>query len=447
MRHDNRSMSDPASHHPVPEPAASPVVTAGGSRWRIDTTPLRTSRDFRLIWGSGLVTYFGSIATYIALPFQIKELTGSLALAGLLGAAELVPLIVFGLYGGALADARDRKAMVVGTEAALLALTSVLLVNALLPDPRVWVLFVVAGLFASVDALQRPSLDAMIPQVVDHHELTAASALGAVRWDLGSIAGPALAGVLLTVAPTWSTYAFDATTTVVSLTLLVRLSHVSVPAEGATASLHAVADGLAYAWQRKDLLGTYAVDTVAMVMCMTTAIFPFFVVLLDAPWAVGLVFAAPSVGSLLVSLTSGWTGHVHRHGPAIAWAAGAYCLAMVCVGLAPGIWLALLALTVAGAADMVSGIFRTTVWNASIPDSMRGRLAGVELLSFSVGPTGGNARSGLVASAIGVRGAIVSGGLLGVALTLAAAAAMRDFRAYDDRTNPHAEARRTAAAG
>jgi MFS family permease len=412
----------------------------------VDTTPLRTSKDFRLLWASGLITYFGSITTYVALPFQVKELTGSLALAGLLGAAEVVPLVAFGLYGGALADARDRKRMVVSTEVALLALTCVLLGNALLPDPRVWVLFVVAGLFAACDALQRPSLDAMIPHVVRHDELAAASALGSIRFDVGSIAGPALAGVLLTAGSAWSAYAFDAVTFVFSLALLMRVSHVSVPAEGATVSLRAVGEGLAYAWRRKDLLGTYAVDTIAMVLGFTTAIFPFVAVTLDAPWAVGLLFAAPSLGSLLVSLTSGWTGHVHRHGLAISWAASVFCLAMVGVGLAPNIWLALAALVVAGAADMVSGIFRSTVWNASIPDELRGRLAGVELLSYSIGPTLGNARAGVVASVIGVRGAIVSGGVLGVVLTLAAFAAMRDFRRYDDRTNPHAVAQREASA-
>ncbi len=412
----------------------------------MDTTPLRTSRDFRLIWSSGLVTYFGSITTYVALPFQIKELTGSLALAGLLGVAEVVPLIVFGLYGGALADARDRKRMVIGTELVLLALTGVLLGNALLPDPRVWVLFVVAGLFAAVDSLQRPSLDAMIPKVVRHDELAAASALSAIRYDVGSIAGPALAGVLLTVGATWTAYGFDVLTTLASLSLLARISHVSAPPDGATASLRAVAQGLAYAWQRKDLLGTYAVDTMAMVLGMTTAIFPFLAVTLDAPWAVGLLFSAPAVGSLLVSLTSGWTARVHRHGLAIAWAAAAYCASMVCVGLAPNVWLALLALAAAGGADMVSALFRQTVWNSSIPDELRGRLAGVELLSYSIGPTLGNARSGLVASAIGVRGAIVSGGVLGVVLTLAAGAAMRDFRRYDTRTNPHAVAHRAASA-
>ena len=433
-------MTDPVAAVQPEHPSGPP------SRWRVDTRPLRTSRDFRLIWASGLVTYLGSITTYVALPFQVKELTGSLALAGLLGVAELVPMIVFGLWGGALADARDRKQMVVWSELGMLVLSGVLLVNALLPEPRVAVLFVVAGMFAIADSLQRPSLDAMIPNVVAPDQLTAASALGSVRFEVGAIGGPALAGVLLTVGDTWMAYAFDVGTYAVSLVLLVRIAHVTVPAADAMAGLRAISEGLAYAWRRKDLLGTYTVDVMAMVFGMTTAIFPFVAVTLDAPWAVGLLFAAPSVGSLLVSLTSGWTARVHRHGLAIAAAAATYGLMMALVGLAPSIWVALAALAAAGAADMVSGIFRDAVWNGSIPDELRGRLAGVELLSYSTGPILGNARAGLVASAVGVRAAIVSGGVLGVAATLAVTAVMRDFRCYDNRTNPHAVERRAARA-
>src|SRR5262249_38118078 len=151
------------------------------------------------------------------------------------------------------------------------------------------------------------------------------------------------------------------------------------------------------AWSRKDLLGTYTVDILVMFFGMTVAIFPFLAVELDAEWAVGLLFAAPAVGSLLTSLTSGWASHIHRHGIAIAIAASVFGLAMVGVGLAPTIWVARVALAVSGAADMVSGIFRSAVWNGSIPDELRGRLAGVEMLSYSIGPTLGNARSGLVA--------------------------------------------------
>jgi MFS family permease len=411
--------------------------------WRVDTTPLRESRDFRIIWTSGLVTYFGSITTYVALPFQIKELTGSLALAGLLSAVEIVPLVLFGLWGGAIADAFDRRRTVLVCELLMLFMSGGLLANALLDEPHVWPLFVIAGLFATADALQRPSLDALIQQVVPHRQMTAASALSSIRYSIGSIAGPALAGVLLTVGSTWMAYGFDVLTYVGSLLILLRLGHIAAPA-GDVASLRGVVEGIRYAVSRKDLLGTYAVDVLAMVFGMTTAIFPFVATVYGAPWAVGLLYAAESVGSLAVSLTSGWTARVHRQGRAIAFAATGFGLAIVCFGLAPNIWFALAALVVAGATDMTSGIFRTAMWNQSIPMHLRGRMAGVEMLSYSVGPIVGNARSGLVASATSVRFAIVSGGALCVLSVAAAASLMKEFRAYDDRSSPHAMQERAA---
>jgi MFS family permease len=411
--------------------------------WRVDTTPLRESRDFRIIWTSGLVTYFGSITTYVALPFQIKELTGSLALAGLLSAVEIVPLVLFGLWGGAIADAFDRRRTVIACELLMLLMSAGLLANALLDQPRVWPLFVIAGLFATADALQRPSLDALIQQVVPHRQMIAASALSSIRYSIGSIAGPALAGVLLTVGSTWMAYGFDVLTYVGSLLILLRLGHIAAPA-GDVASLRGVVEGIRYAVSRKDLLGTYLVDVLAMIFGMTTAIFPFVATVYGAPWAVGLLYAAESVGSLAVSLTSGWTARVHRQGRAIAFAAAGFGVAIVCFGLAPNIWFALAALVVAGATDMTSGIFRTAMWNQTIPMHLRGRMAGVEMLSYSVGPIVGNARSGLVASATSVRFAIVSGGALCVLSVAAAAALMKEFRSYDERSSPHAVQERAA---
>jgi MFS family permease len=184
-----------------------------------------------------------------------------------------------------------------------------------------------------------------------------------------------------------------------------------------------------------------------MVFGMSTAIFPFVATVYGAPWAVGLLYAAESLGSLLVSLTSGWTARVHRQGRGIALAAAGYGLAIVCLGLAPNIWFALGALVLAGAMDMISGILRSAMWNQTIPMHLRGRLASVEMLSYSVGPIAGNARAGLVASATGVRAAIVSGGALCVLSVAAAAALMREFRTYDNRTDPHAAQERAARGG
>jgi MFS family permease len=220
-------------------------------------------------------------------------------------------------------------------------------------------------------------------------------------------------------------------TYVVSLLLLVRIAHVTTPAADAVAGLRAIGEGLAYAWRRKDLLGTYTVDVMAMVFGMSTAIFPFVAVTLDAPWAVGLLFAAPAVGSLLVSLTSGWTFRVHRHGLAIAGAAATYGLMMAVVGLAPSIWVALAALAAAGAADMVSGIFRDAVLKTTTPDEMRGRLEGVSLSVVAAGPSLGDLKAGALASVTSVPFSIVSGGLACIVGVGVLAVAIPQLARYD----------------
>ena len=215
-------------------------------------------------------------------------------------------------------------------------------------------------------------------------------------------------------------------------------------------SLSGIVDGLRYAVGRRDLIGTYIIDIVAMLMAMPIVLFPALASeVFERPATLGLLYSAESIGSLLIAATSGWTSHVHHHGRAVVISAMVWGGSFGLVGLAPNIWWALLALVVAGAGDMVSGLFRGTIWNQTIPDSMRGRLAGIEMLSYWLGPLGGQARSGLVADPWTVRGAIASGGLLcvgGVALT---ARALKGFWSYDARTDEyavHERAVRAAAA-
>ncbi|MGA5700092.1 MFS transporter [Peterkaempfera bronchialis] len=407
---------------------------------RPDLAPWRSSRDFRLLWSAGLVTTFGSFLTYVAVPLQIKELTGSSLAVGLIGAVELVPMIVCGLWGGALADAVDRRKLVLASEAGLGLLSVLLLVNALLPQPLLWPMYVFVGLLSALDGLQRPSLDALTPQIVAHDQLTAAAALNALRWQVGAIAGPSLAGLIAATAGVRVAYALDAVTFAVSLLLLLRMRAVP-PALGAEKpSLGAIAEGLRYAWSRKELLGTYAVDIVAMLFAFPNAIFPFLADRLDASWALGLMYAASSVGGLAVSATSGWASRVHRHGRMVMAAAALWGAAITGAGLVGNIWLVLFFLALAGGADMVSGLGRSTLWNQSIPDGLRGRMAGVELLSYSVGPQLGQVRAGGMAAAVGVRASVWSGGLMCVVGVVGLVAALPRLLAYDARTDPHVAA-------
>ena len=399
----------------------------------MDFGPLRRRRDFRLLFVGQAVSLFGSEITYVALPYQAYHLTGSSLVVGLLGLADLVPLLCAAFIGGALADAFDRRRMMQLTELSFAAASLVLVGNALLPHPHLWVLFAVSVVQATLDGLQRPSLDALTPRLVERDELIAAGALTSFRMTLGGIAGPALGGVLLATVGLAPTYAVDTATFIVSLAALRMMRAVPPPPEAERPSLRRIAEGVRYAGSRQDLMGTYIVDIVAMFFGMPMALFPAAATHLGGPGVLGLLYAAPAAGSLIATVTSGWTAHVHRHGAAVCIAAAGWGAGIVVFGLAPGLGLALAGLVLAGGADMVSGIFRTTIWNQTIPDHLRGRLAGIEQVSYSTGPLLGNVESGVVASLASLRASIVSGGVLCIAGVAVAALALPAFWRYDAR--------------
>jgi MFS family permease len=251
--------------------------------------------------------------------------------------------------------------------------------------------------------------------------------------DTGAIAGPALGGVLIAVAGLSATYAVDVASFVLSLGALSAMRAVPAAADAEPPSVRAVVEGVRYARSRQELVGTYLVDMNAMFFGMPEALFPALAKRYGGPEALGLLYAAPAAGSLVVAMTSGWARRVHRHGRAIVLAAGAWGVAIVGFGLADALWLALGLLAVAGGMDAISGIFRATIWNETIPDRLRGRLAGIEMLSWSSGPLLGSTESGAVAALAGLRASIVSGGLLCVAGSVGLALALPKFWRYDSR--------------
>jgi MFS family permease len=400
----------------------------------LDLRPWRTSRDYRLLWSSGAVSVLGSFITYVTVPLQIKELTGSYLAVGAMGLVELVPMIVFGLYGGALADAVDRGRIVLLAEAGLALMSLLLLANSLLPHPMLWLMYVVVALAAALDGLQRPSLDALLPRIVPRDQLTAAIALSSMRFSVGAIVGPAIGGLIAATFGVSIAYTCDLVSFAIALSLLAQLKAVPPPSDADKPSLRGILEGLRYAGSRPELLGTYLVDIAAMILAMPNALFPFLADEIGAPWALGLMYAATSVGALAVTLTSGWTSKMHRHGLLVAVAAGAWGLAMAGAGWSKPVWLVLFFLVLAGAADCVSGLFRSTMWNQTIPDHLRGRLAGIELLSYTTGPQLSQIRAGGMASLLGVRPAIWTGGLACVVAVLGSAG-LRGFIRYDDRSH------------
>lgn len=381
---------------------------------------------------------FGTLITMVAVPYQMKQLTDSFLAVGLVSLAEFVPMVVCGLWGGAIADALDRRKIIVFSELGLLVTAAALTVNALLPNPQIWVLYVVGAISTGIACLQRPSLEAVLQQVVKHDQQAAAAVLSSLRWNFGAIVAPALGGLLLAQYGPALAYGIDTLTFLVSLPLLWATRSVPPAEDAAPASLQSLAEGMRYALSRKDLMGTYLVDIAAMVFAMSNALYPFLADELRAPEAVGLLYSAAAVGALIASVTGRWTTRVHRHGLGVIIAATVWGVALALTALAPNVWLVFTCLALAGAADMISGIFRGTMWNQTIPSEYRGRLAGIELLSYASGPMLGNARAGVMADLTGTRFSLGAGGLLCIGAVLGLAAALPKFRRYDARTDEHA---------
>ncbi len=412
------------------------------SKFAIDLAPLRKYRELRLLFTSGLITRLGSMVTYVALPFQIKDLTNSYIAVGLMGAAQIIPLIIFSLYGGVLADSLDRKKMIFITEFGSLGLSSLLLFNSLLHKPHLILLYIVAAGFTSLDGLQTPSMSAIVPRIVDHEDMPSVTALMGIRWQVGAVVAPAVGGIMISTLGVKSAYILDVITYIFSLVLIFRMSPVP-PSEKATpASLSSLVEGVRYAIGRRDLMGTYIVDFAAMFFAMPNALFPFWADHIHARWALGLFYSAGILGAICVTLTSGWMKTYPFHGRAVTYAALGWAAAIALSASTNNLWVILFFLALAGASDQVSAMMRGNIWNQSIADEYRGRLAGIELLSYAVGPMGGQLRAGTMAAWTTLRISVAGGGLLCAGFVSIAAKMMPDFLHYDVRSNKFAAQKR-----
>ncbi|WP_224244839.1 MFS transporter [Hyalangium gracile] len=378
----------------------------------IDLSPLRRYRDYRLLFMGQLVSFLGSMITYVAVPYQVYELTQSNLMVGLLGTVQLVPVLVFGLVGGTVADTMDRRKLLLAAEAFMCLGALGFTVNSLLPKPSLAAIFVISALTQAANGFHRPAMDAMTQKLVQTKDLPAIAALGSFRGTVGMVAGPALGGVLIAAGGTKLAYFVDFVSFFFALAMLWMMRQMPPPETAHAPGLASVLEGLRYAMRRPELIGTYVVDIVAMTFAFPTALFPAMAEGWGGATAAGALFSAMSVGSLVLTAFSGWTGRVRRRGAAVVIAAGLWGVAMVAFGLAPNLPLALFFLGLAGAADMVSGLFRGVIWNETIPNEMRGRMAGIEMISYLSGPLIGNARAGWIASLTSTRVSITSGGIL-----------------------------------
>lgn len=398
----------------------------------LDITPLRVSRDYRLLFFGQLISFFGAMITFVVVPWQMYQITKSNAMVGLIFFAEFVPMVSLAFIGGALADAVDRRLMIRITEIGQTFVTVILLLNSLLPNPSIWVLFVAVALHAGLAALQRPAFEALIQKIVPMDLMTAVAALNSLRYQFGAIIGPSIAGLITAYFSTTVAYAIDLATFIASLIAVFMLSTGAKPENAERPSLKSIIQGVKYALSRQELLGTYLVDIAAMFFAFPHALYPALAAMYGEKY-LGLFPASLAVGMLVANFTSGWTNKIHRHGLMVTLAAVLWGVGIIFFGMTESVWLALFFLASAGFFDMISGIFRMTIWNQTIPNHLRGRLASLEMISYLTGPMLGGAKMGFVAERYGVKTAIVSGGILCVVGVVVTSLFLPKFLAYDGR--------------
>lgn len=379
----------------------------------LDLSLLRRNRNYGLLYIGQFVSFSGTMITGVALPYQIYMMTHSTLMVGFLSLAQLLPVLVTALIGGVFADRYHRRQLLLISEAVMMIGSLILAINALLPEPHLWVLFVVSATMAGFNGLHRPAMESIVQQIVAKEDLPAVSSLSNIKYSVGSIGGPAVGGLLIASLGVSVTYFVDVVSFLVSLVALIYMTNIPKPNNTSDDSTwEALKEGCRYAFSRQELVGTYIVDFVAMIFGMPTALFPAIAMSFGGATVLGLLYAAPAVGALAISVFSGWTKKVKRHGVAISLSATFWGVSIIFFGLASNFWVALFFLSLAGAFDCISGIFRMTMWNETIPNEYRGRLAGIEMISYLSGPRLGDTEAGLVAAAFGVTASIVSGGVL-----------------------------------
>ena len=408
-----------------------------------DVTPLRVSAPYRRLWVALGVSNIGQQMTAVAVGLQIYDITRSSLMVGLVGLFHVVPLIVMGLWGGSLSDAHDRRTVGLVTATGLWACSLVFLGQSLLGLNSVALLYAVISVQSGFFAVGNPARQSIVPRLVPEHLLPAANALGMITWNLGFTLGPLLGGVLVAVTGTvTSAYAVDVLAFGVTVWAMWRLPAIPPLLVGGVrpkAGWAAVADGLRFLKGKKNLQMSFYVDIVAMVFGMPRALFPA----IAAQWyggstrevavVVGLLSAAPAVGALLSGLFSGPLGRVRRQGLAVVVSVVVWGAAIAAFGLVRWLPAALVLLAVAGAADNVSAVFRTTILQAATPDEYRGRLQGVFTVVVAGGPRVGDVEAGAVAALFGEAFSVISGGLACIVLAVGLAAAVPSFVRYDAR--------------
>jgi MFS family permease len=400
----------------------------------VDISPLRESRDLRLLMGGLSVSVIGRQITVVAVPYQVYLLTRSSLAVALLGLVQVVPLVMVSLYAGVLADLYDRRLLLLGSQA-LMALTSVALaLLAIDGHAPLWPIYVVTALSAAFSAVDTPTRQATVPRLVSRAKFPAASSILQVIFQFGAVAGPVVGGlVIATVGLTWA-YSIDVATFVLGILAVLAMTPQRPDGEVRRLGLRAPLSGLEYVAKRPLLLSVFGADLLAMVFGLPRTVFPAMATTIFrvGPTGLGFLYAAPAAGALVASLLTGWVTHIHRQGRMVIYCVAAWGLAIIGFGLAPWFLLALVFLALAGAADMLSAVFRNTIIQLSTADAFRGRVSSLYSMVITGGPRLGDLETGIVATLVSVPFAVISGGaacLVGLAALVAIVPALGRYRA------------------
>jgi MFS family permease len=417
----------------------SGVAAAGRRGWRrhasrlaLDLAPLRLYPPFRRLWFAQGVSFIGTEIAEVALAYQTYQLTGSTLAVGLIALTHLVPLVTLTVIGGAIADAFDRRRVMLVQQVGMLAGALGLAANAALAHPRVWPLYVFQLVISSSFSLGAGAQRSMTPQLVDEEHFMGASALNSVTSQFGAVAGPGLAGVLIKYVDLQWIYVGDSVTYLASIAAVTLLPRLAAAHDADRPSWSSIAAGFRYVRSQPVILGFFLVDTNAMIFGMPSALFPALAAhRFGDPALVGYLYMAPSVGALLVSLLSGPLRHVRRQGLGVVLTASVWGVAIAAFGFADQFWVALLLLGVAGLGDQMSAILRSVMLYRITPNELLGRVSGIEFMQVAAAPAIGNLEAGALASATSLRFSIVSGGILCVAGCVLVALAFPALVHYD----------------
>ncbi len=379
----------------------------------LDVSIFKRNHALALLYSGQFVSFLGTIITLVALPFQVYQATHSTMMVGVLSLVQLLPLLFTALMGGVLADRYPRRMLLLISEFILAGGCIILACNASLVSPHLYIIFTLSGIMSALAGLHRPAFDGAIQQLVKEEDYKTVGALRAFQFSFCMIAGPAITGWIIAQWGVTLTFWVDLATFVISITTLLKLKSIPKPKTQKDASVFEdLKEGIQFAWRRPVLLGSYCIDFIAMFFAMPNALFPAIALSIGGVKTLGYLYAAPAAGALIISIWSGWTAYIQHEGRAIAISAIAWGGSMICFGLTHSLTWALFFLALSGAFDACSGIFRASLWNSTIPQHLRGRLAGIEMLSYISGPKLGDARAGLTATVIGIYPAIISGGVL-----------------------------------